>query len=133
MIERIIGAALRYRVAVVAATLLLIGGGSWGTAFARLLALSGHDTTLVCRDPEQAKAIARRRRNPRYLFDVELPASLAAAGLDDADLSQSELIALAVPSRGFAAVVARRPGVLERRVPVQHVAQRPEAAIVHVG
>ena len=65
----------------------MIGGGSWGTAFARLLALSGHDTTLVCRDPEQARAIARRHRNPRYLFDVELPAALAAAGLDDADLS----------------------------------------------
>ena len=37
----------------------VIGGGSWGTAFARLLALAGHDTVLVCRDPEQAVAIAR--------------------------------------------------------------------------
>ena len=90
----------------------VIGGGSWGTAFARLLALSGHDTTLVCRDPEQARAIALHHRNPRYLFDVELPASLAAAGIDEADLSRSELVALAVPSRGFAAVVDRIAGRL---------------------
>lgn len=32
MIERIIGAALRYRVAVIAATLLLIAGGTWALA-----------------------------------------------------------------------------------------------------
>jgi len=83
----------------------VIGGGSWGTAFARLLALSGHDTTLVCRDPVQADAIARHHRNPRYLFDVELPDSLAAASLDAADLSRVELVVLAVPSRWFAEVV----------------------------
>jgi glycerol-3-phosphate dehydrogenase (NAD(P)+) len=83
----------------------VIGGGSWGTAFARLLALSGHQTTLVCRDPEQAEAIARHHRNPGYLFDVELPDSLAAAPLEQVDLSRAELVALAVPSRGFAAIV----------------------------
>jgi glycerol-3-phosphate dehydrogenase (NAD(P)+) len=92
----------------------VIGGGSWGTAFARLLALSGHDTTLVCRDPEQAHAIARHHRNPRYLFDIELPDSLAAVPLEGADLSQSELVALAVPSRGFAAVV---DGIADRLAP----------------
>src|SRR5256885_2257793 len=50
----------------------VIGGGSWGTAFARLLARAGHDTLLVCPDPEQARAIATHPRNPRYLFDIEL-------------------------------------------------------------
>jgi len=80
----------------------VIGGGSWGTAFARLLARAGHDTLLVCRDPEQARAIATHHRNPRYLFDIELPAELGAASLADADLSGEELVAVAVPSRGFA-------------------------------
>jgi len=80
----------------------VIGGGSWGTAFARLLAMAGHSTTLVCRDRDQAHAVATRHRNPRYLFDVELPATLSAAWLEDAQLSSAELIAMAVPSRGFA-------------------------------
>jgi glycerol-3-phosphate dehydrogenase (NAD(P)+) len=80
----------------------VIGGGSWGTAFARLLALAGHETTLVCRDREQAHAVATHHRNPRYLFDVELPATLGAAWLEDAQLSAAELVAMAVPSRGFA-------------------------------
>src|SRR5262249_46308210 len=84
----------------------VIGGGSWGTAFARLLAASGHETTLVCRDRDQAGAIAAHHRNPRYLFDVELPAELAAAWLDEADVSACDLVALAVPSRGFADTVS---------------------------
>jgi glycerol-3-phosphate dehydrogenase (NAD(P)+) len=80
----------------------VIGGGSWGTAFARLLAMAGHETTLVCRDRDQAHAVATRHRNPRYLFDVELPATLRAAWLEDAQLSSTELVAMAVPSRWFA-------------------------------
>jgi glycerol-3-phosphate dehydrogenase (NAD(P)+) len=90
----------------------VIGGGSWGTAFARLLARAGHDTLLVCRDQEQASAIAEHHRNPRYLYDIELPAELRAAALDDADLAGEELVALAVPSRGFAATVAAIDGRL---------------------
>jgi glycerol-3-phosphate dehydrogenase (NAD(P)+) len=84
----------------------VVGGGSWGTAFARLLAVQGHETTLYCRDPAQAEAITTHRRNPRYLYDVELPPGLAAAVLQGADLTGAELVALAVPSRAFAAVAA---------------------------
>ena len=80
----------------------MIGGGSWGTAFARLLAMAGHETTLVCRDRDQAHAVATHHRNPRYLFDIELPATLEAAWLEDAQLSSTELVAMAVPSRWFA-------------------------------
>ena len=84
----------------------VVGCGSWGTAFARLLVLQGHEPTLICRDAAQAEAIVRHRRNPRHLFDVELPEGLAASALADTDLSQADLVAIAVPSRAFAAVAA---------------------------
>jgi glycerol-3-phosphate dehydrogenase (NAD(P)+) len=84
----------------------VVGCGSWGTAFGRLLALQGHAPTLVCRDAAQAEAIVRHRRNPRHLFDVELPDGLDARTLADADLAGAELVALAVPSRAFAQVAA---------------------------
>jgi glycerol-3-phosphate dehydrogenase (NAD(P)+) len=84
----------------------VVGCGSWGTAFARLLVLQGHEPTLICRDAAQAEAIVRHRRNPRHLFDVELPEGLGASALADADLSQADLVAIAVPSRAFAAVAA---------------------------
>src|SRR5437867_9087123 len=37
---------------------VVVGGGSWGTAFSRLLADRGHEVTLACRDQDQAAAIA---------------------------------------------------------------------------
>jgi glycerol-3-phosphate dehydrogenase (NAD(P)+) len=91
----------------------VVGCGSWGTAFGRLLALQGHAPTLVCRDASQADAIARHRRNPRHLYDVELPDALGACALDGADMADADLVALAVPSRAFAeaaAVVVPRAG-----------------------
>ncbi len=84
----------------------IVGCGSWGTAFARLLVLQGHAPTLVCRDPGQADAIVRHRRNPRHLFDVVLPEGLGACALDGSDLSGVDLVAIAVPSRAFAEVAA---------------------------
>ena len=83
----------------------MVGGGSWGTAFSRLLADCGHDVTLACRDPEQAAAIAESGRNPRYLTTVDLrdvtAVHEAPAGAD--------LYVLAVPSRAFAEVAATLP------------------------
>ena len=50
----------------------MIGAGSWGTGFARLLADRAHEVTLVCRDPGQAATIAETGRNPRAVGDVAL-------------------------------------------------------------
>ena len=52
---------------------VVVGGGSWGTAFASVLVEHGHDVTLACRDPEQVAAIRETGRNPRYLGSVDLP------------------------------------------------------------
>ena len=43
---------------------VVVGGGSWGTAFACVLRHRGHDVTLACRDPEQARAIAETGQQP---------------------------------------------------------------------
>jgi glycerol-3-phosphate dehydrogenase (NAD(P)+) len=86
----------------------VVGGGSWGTAFARLLAQHGHEVTLACRDPEQARAIQETGRNPRYLRDVDL-GSVRAAPLDEAPLGEADLLVMAVPSEAFASVAAALP------------------------
>ena len=84
---------------------VVVGGGSWGTGFSRLLADRGHVVTLVCRDPEQAATITETGRNPRYLTTVDLrdvtATHEAPAGAD--------LYVLAVPSRAFAEVAAALP------------------------
>ncbi len=88
---------------------VVVGGGSWGSVFATLLHARGHEVTLACRDPEQAVAIAKTGRNPRYVRDVDL-AGIVAVPIGDAAFGSEELIVLAVPSRAFAAVAATLPG-----------------------
>jgi glycerol-3-phosphate dehydrogenase (NAD(P)+) len=86
----------------------VVGAGSWGSTFAALLAESGHDVTLGCRDPEQARAIAGTGRNPRYLANVDL-SRVAARPLADGSPDGAELVVVAVPSRAFADVVGALP------------------------
>jgi glycerol-3-phosphate dehydrogenase (NAD(P)+) len=88
---------------------VVVGAGSWGTAFARLLADRGHDVTLAARDPEQASAIEATRRNPRYLTDVDLQ-GINGSTIEHAPFGDAGLVVMAVPSRAFGDVVAGIPG-----------------------
>ena len=85
------------------------GAGAWGTAFACILAARGHDVTLACRDPEQARAIDETGRNPRYLPNADLSA-VSATTLDDPTLAGADLHVVAVPSQAFGEVVGELPG-----------------------
>jgi len=86
----------------------VVGAGSWGTAFTRVLLERGHDVVLACRSREQAEAIESTGWNPRYLQKVDLRGAEAVA-LADAP-ADVDVVAAAVPSRAFAEVVASLPG-----------------------
>jgi glycerol-3-phosphate dehydrogenase (NAD(P)+) len=88
---------------------VVIGGGSWGTAFAGLLAKRHHDVTLACRDADQVAAIRSTGRNPRYLTGVDL-SGVAVTTVDDAPVSDANLVVVAVPSAAFRGVVEALPG-----------------------
>jgi len=80
----------------------VIGAGGWGTAFSRLLAIGGHDTVLWARDPKQAEAITRDRRNAKYLPDVEFPSEGLRVTADLSEAVGQDVLVLAVPSFGMA-------------------------------
>jgi glycerol-3-phosphate dehydrogenase (NAD(P)+) len=88
---------------------VVIGGGTWGTGFARLLADHGFEVTLAVRDPEVAHAIAATGRNPSYSSGVALR-GITATTLPDAPLADAELVVVAVPSRAFRSVVSDLAG-----------------------
>jgi glycerol-3-phosphate dehydrogenase (NAD(P)+) len=88
---------------------VVVGGGSWGTAFARLLADHGHAVTLACRDAGQVAAIRDTARNPRYLSSIDLT-GIDAAVIADAPITDSNLVVVAVPSKSFGEVVRALPG-----------------------
>jgi glycerol-3-phosphate dehydrogenase (NAD(P)+) len=84
----------------------VLGAGSFGTCLAILCARE-HSVRLWARRPELSDAINREHRNPRYLRDHPLPASvLATADLEEA-LEGSELVICAVPSHGLRDVMSQ--------------------------
>jgi glycerol-3-phosphate dehydrogenase (NAD(P)+) len=87
----------------------VVGGGSWGTAFAVLLRDHGHEVTLACRDNAQVEAIRRTGRNPKYLSHADLH-GITAAGVEDAATKDANLVVVAVPSAVFGEVVGALPG-----------------------
>jgi glycerol-3-phosphate dehydrogenase (NAD(P)+) len=95
----------------------VIGAGSWGTAFAGLLAGEGKSVALWDRNPELIDAINTSHVNPRYLTDVRLPAAVKAVGdLSDAVVG-ADIVAMVVPSQAVRGVMealapSLRPGAI---------------------
>jgi glycerol-3-phosphate dehydrogenase (NAD(P)+) len=87
---------------------LVVGAGSWGTAFTHVLRERGHEVVLACHTAEQAAAIAETGRNPRYLTKVDLR-TVPTVALDDMP-GDVDVIVVAVPSKAFAEVAAGLPG-----------------------
>ncbi len=88
---------------------VVVGAGSWGSAFACLLRDRGHDVTLAGRDPAQVAAIRETGRNPRYAQEADL-SGIAAATIGSAKVESAELVVVAIPSSVFGEVVPSLPG-----------------------
>jgi len=102
--------------------LAVVGGGSWGTAFANLLAGGRGPVRLAFRDPELARASAEARRNARYLPGTVLHADVRPVALGPDAVADATVVAVAVPSRHLAeAVAAVAPGL------------RPDAVLVSLA
>ncbi|HET7573014.1 MAG TPA: NAD(P)H-dependent glycerol-3-phosphate dehydrogenase [Gaiellaceae bacterium] len=87
---------------------LVVGAGSWGTAFTHVLRMRGHQVVLACRSAEHAEAIAENGWNPRYLQSVDLR-GVESVTIEDAPADVDAIVA-AVPSASFGEVVERLPG-----------------------
>ncbi|MFO1519605.1 MAG: NAD(P)H-dependent glycerol-3-phosphate dehydrogenase [bacterium] len=87
----------------------VIGGGSFGTALASLLARNGRRVLLWVRRTEQANEINRRHTNHLYFPDQSLPEALRATADLKSAVSGTPVVILAVPSKSFREI-ARRVG-----------------------
>ncbi|GHF14421.1 glycerol-3-phosphate dehydrogenase [NAD(P)+] [Amycolatopsis deserti] len=81
----------------------VLGAGSWGTAFAKVLADAGRDVTMWARRAEVAAEIREKHGNSGYLPDIELPANLTATHDPAEALAGAEAVVLAVPSQSLRA------------------------------
>ncbi len=81
--------------------LAVLGAGSWGTTFAKVLADAGRTVNLWARREAVASAIRTVHRNPDYLPGVDLPENLHGTSDFDAALEDVDAVVLAVPSQAL--------------------------------
>jgi glycerol-3-phosphate dehydrogenase (NAD(P)+) len=77
----------------------VLGAGSWGTAFAKVLADAGRDVILWARRPDIAVAIRERHVNPDYLPALRLPTSVQATVDPRRAVEGADLVVIAIPSQ----------------------------------
>jgi glycerol-3-phosphate dehydrogenase (NAD(P)+) len=79
----------------------VLGAGSWGTTFAKVLADAGCRVTLYARRPELVAAIGESRENPDYLPGIRLPSAVTATVDAEEALDGAAIVVLAVPSQSL--------------------------------
>jgi glycerol-3-phosphate dehydrogenase (NAD(P)+) len=79
----------------------VLGAGSWGTTFAKILADGGADVALWARRPELAREISQSKRNSDYLPGINLPRAVWASAKLPEVLEGAEQVYLSVPAQSL--------------------------------
>ena len=77
----------------------VVGSGSWGTAFARLLWRNGHEVQVLTLTSAEAVELNSAHANPHFLPGVELSPEIRFVGMADAALEGCALVVYAVPTQ----------------------------------
>ena len=95
----------------------VLGGGSFGTAIANMIASNGYAVTLWMRDAENARHSREARENTPYLPGYRLEESLVITSDMALALNGAEVVFFSVPSKSFRQVARQaaplvRPGAI---------------------
>ncbi|MCL7972710.1 MAG: NAD(P)-dependent glycerol-3-phosphate dehydrogenase [marine benthic group bacterium] len=96
----------------------VLGAGSWGTALANVLASNGHATLLWAYEASVAEDIQTRRRNEKYLPDVELDSGLQATSDMRYALAEAGVVVSVSPSHVVRTVMGEASAHLGDRRPL---------------
>ncbi len=96
-------------------SIAVLQAGAWGTTLATILARdAGRPVVLWTRDAEQAREIAARRENARYLPGIHIPDAVEVTADLERALGSPDLI-VAVPAHGVRAFTERVGPLLRPR------------------
>ncbi len=96
----------------------VIGGGSWGTALAKLLCDNGHDIKLWCYEQELVDDINTKHENTFYLAGHTLPNTLVATNDIEECITGQELILSVPPSHVLRRVISDVAHLFPQGVPI---------------
>ncbi|NBQ92472.1 MAG: NAD(P)-dependent glycerol-3-phosphate dehydrogenase [Micrococcales bacterium] len=83
------------------AKIAVLGAGSWGTTFAKVLVDAGNNVTLWSRRAELTEEINLTHRNGDYMPGINLPVDLVASSDISEVLAGAEQVYIAVPSQSL--------------------------------
>ena len=83
------------------AKVAVFSAGSWGTAFALVLADAGNEVTMWARRPEVVANVNDKHENTDYFPGIELPPAVRATTDPAEALSGAEYVVLSVPSQSL--------------------------------
>ncbi|KAA9134967.1 NAD(P)H-dependent glycerol-3-phosphate dehydrogenase [Microbacterium caowuchunii] len=83
------------------ARVAVLGAGSWGTTFGKILADGGSDVVMWARRAELASEIHTGKRNSKYLPGINLPRSMSATAQLEEAIDGAEQIYLSIPSQSL--------------------------------
>ena len=95
----------------------VLGGGSWGTTVASLVARN-IDVTLWARNPDTVNEINAKHRNEKYLPAAKLPDRLRATSDVGEAIRDADVVVMGIPSQNFRAVLQEVKQHIRAWVPV---------------
>ena len=95
----------------------VLGGGSWGTTVASLVARNT-DVTLWARNADTVEEINSRRSNERYLPGAKLPDRLRASHSIAETVRGADVVVMGIPSQNFRSVLEEVKAHIRAWVPV---------------
>ncbi|MEH6636976.1 MAG: NAD(P)H-dependent glycerol-3-phosphate dehydrogenase [Halioglobus sp.] len=91
-------------------TVAVLGGGSFGTVIANIIACNGNRVNLWLRNQERADSVNQHRQNLEYLPGYKLDDKLHATTSLQEAVAGVEILFVAVPSKSFRQVVRELAG-----------------------
>lgn len=98
------------------------GGGSWGTAIARLLSNNKHEVKFYIRNKDIVDEINSRHENSKYLPGVDL-GDLTALNDSDKALEDMDMLVMAVPTSAFRKVLTNIKDKIDKKVIILNLAK----------
>lgn len=94
----------------------LCGGGSWGTAIARLLSNKGHELNFYIRNKEVIEDIRKNKENTKYLPGAKFEKEINLTNNLDSVLEDIDVFIIAVPTSSIREVLTSIKGKISKDV-----------------
>jgi len=103
--------------------IMVLGGGSWGTALASLLAKNKEEVFFWVRNKEQFKSIKETRENKKYLPNIKIPDTVKVVNSYREAIDICNIVVLAIPSQNIRGLLVELKDYLSNSTLVVNVSK----------